>query len=294
MKNNSENYLNNYFLHISVLGCLLIASCQMPWQKAPEIEQTVIASYNDQVLSLEEVNFMHPDGIDSARFAEQYIERWVRDQVIAEAAKNAMPGIQKELKYKMQDEERKWLKHKYTDYLIVSALDTTIDETDIQNYYEENKATFTSKAPYYCYFHVRTSLPNQYQLVGWLKGTEQEEINQAIKWSKDNAIEYRLDSSYVTETELTRISKGYYGDLKRSKKNVVFNYEYETDSLRYFNFFKLIEIIDEGKPLPLVAVRNRIKLYLLSQKKQLLIDRQLTNLLDRAKTDNKVKRFSNE
>ena len=276
---------------------LPLASCDSLLNKEEDTGQKVIATYAEQELLADELTYFTPaelSGEDSIAYAERFIDQWMRDQVIAEAAKQAMPGISKQIEYKMQDEERKWLKHKYTDYLILRSMDTIVSHEELLDYYHKNLENYISKAQYYCYFHVQTTLANQYQLVGWLKGSEEAEIKQALQWSIENATEYRLDTTFVTEMELERISKGYYGDLKRVKKDVVYNYEHETDSLRFFNFFKLIDVIQPNEALPLSAVKERIRLYILSQRKQLLIEKQVANLMEQAESQKKIKRHTNE
>jgi hypothetical protein len=285
--------LNKSLRHIYSLGLILfsliVISCGTPGGKSAVDTGELIAEYNQHKLFREEVDFFTPQDVsaeDSARFAKKYIHQWIRQQAIAEVAYNRIPDLDEKIRFKLSDYEQKLVNYEFSGWLIQNRLDTIVSDIEIRTFYNQNSDQYISKTNYYGYFFVRTQKANQFQLVGWLKGKEPEDIRNALEWSKANATEFRLDSTYVTDSEIERISKGYYGNIRRARPGLVYSYQSEGDSSVNYNYFKMIKAINPGDRLPVSVVREQIRLILLNQRKKQLIERTEADLVEQARINN--------
>ena len=202
----------------------------------------VLVRFGKETLLREEVDFFMPDtlaGEDSANFAGKYIEEWISNQAVAEQALRDVEGLENGVKYKVSAYENKLIEFEFMKWLIQEKQSMlVVSDAEIRNYYKKFPDKFISREPYYQFFYIKTSLERQYQLTNDLKTTDAEKISELITWAEENAIEFRLDSSYVTDPEIERISKGYYfGNIRRASRNTVYPYAHKEEDTQYYDFF---------------------------------------------------------
>ena len=111
---------------------------------------------------------------------------------------------------------------------------------------------------------------------------------ELLDWAKENAVEYRLDSSYVDDVELERITTGfYYGNPRRVSKSLVYPYQVTVEEVGYYNYYRLINIIEEGDLLPLRICREKIRNINLNQRRNSMIEQMQNNLVQQARSAEK-------
>ncbi|QQS30091.1 MAG: hypothetical protein IPM47_03835 [Sphingobacteriales bacterium] len=79
---------------------------------------------------------------DSIQIINQYVENWVRRQILLQQAEfepnNQMPGIEQQL----QDYKESLLIHNFEQQMLGAFADTLINQDEIASYYEQNKTNF--------------------------------------------------------------------------------------------------------------------------------------------------------
>lgn len=288
-------YLPNYSNKTPALSLILILSlfgiaCNGGNRPAKE---AMIASYKNEILLREELDYHLPDGMqgeDSARFAEKYIEDWLTSQAVAEEAGTVISNLDQRIDIKLKNFKDHLVNHEFTEYLINRELNTRVSEEEIRNYYEKNPDKFKSKGNYFSFFHIQVDNTNDYYRINApIRSNDPAKIVELADWAKDNALAYRLDSAFVTDAEIERVSKGfYYGNIKRSRVGVVFPYSSTEDGKVFYNYFKLLNVIKPGEMLPLDLCKDRIVDILLNQRKSQLIERRERELMQRARDEDKI------
>ncbi|MEZ4777498.1 MAG: hypothetical protein R3D00_30255 [Bacteroidia bacterium] len=273
-----------------VLLLLTFAACQ---NNTGPGKGDVIARFDNELLLREEVDYFTPDtlkGEDSIKYAKQYIEEWVRSQTIASAALREVDDLENKVNYKLKTYEKKLMETEFAAWLIQEKPELLIvSDAEIRNYYNKYPDKFVSKQEYYQYFYISTKLERQYQLVNEMKTTDPQKIKELITWSATNAADFRLDSTYVPGVELDRISKGFYfGNIRKASESTVYPYAHTEDETTYYDFFRLLDVINPGDQLPLSLCRDRIINIILNQRKNTLVDQTESNLIQQAKAAGKV------
>jgi hypothetical protein len=164
-----------------------------------------------------------------------------------------------------------------------------VSEDEIYNYYIKHPEKFKSESKQYSFFHVATEQAEQLRIGGLMQSRESEKIDELVGWCKSNATEYRLDSSFVGEQELTRVLQGYYGNPLLVQPNRIEEYSQRAEEKNIFHFFKLIQVASPGELLPLRACRTRIRSLLLVQLKSQRIEALEAEVTQQAKAKGKVK-----
>jgi len=79
---------------------------------------------------------------DSLMLVNSFIDNWVRKQLLIRQAEKNLTSAQTNFKQKMEDYRNSLLIYNYETQLILEKLDTLINESEIEAYYENNKQNF--------------------------------------------------------------------------------------------------------------------------------------------------------
>ncbi|MFK7926231.1 MAG: hypothetical protein AB8H47_30055 [Bacteroidia bacterium] len=272
---------------------LLCVGCASDGNNA---KSDIIVRYRQHNLSRAEIDQFVPaasTGPDSIRYAQRFIEEWLRGQAVSEHAKSRIDGLNDQIAAQMREFERDLIRHAYSQYVTEeNANDLRVSEAEINSYYAENPDKFISDTEYFQFFFVRTKEYSNQEVVPLMRRNDEDKLGELREWVRQNAVEYRLDSSYVTETELNRVGDGYYyGNIKRSYSPTVYPYSVKIGEETYYNYFRLLNTIKSGDRLPLRVCAPMIRNILYNQKKNLLIEREEAALVQQARSAKKIKRY---
>jgi hypothetical protein len=290
-KKKSNGELLVLFLGL-LLGGLLPYGCQAPQQAEGE---EVVASYRSNQLYRSEVDFYlstWASPADSQRAARQFIEEWVKAQAIAERASDVMGKLDQEVAYQLNAYERRLIEHKFANYLVSNRLDTVVSRPEIRNYYQKHPDKFISQMDAYAYFFLKTEQKNPSREVGWMRSDQTAQIEQLASWGQQNAVEQKLDSSFLTESALKSVLEGSRLNTAYLKPGVVYTYTQKDEEKSYFCMFKLLEKVKQGEQMPLQMCMTTIRDIILNQRKNRLIEQTENELVKKAKSDGKVKIIS--
>lgn len=259
-------------------------------------EGAPVATYADGTyLYRSELEAFMPDSLspgDSARIAGQYIDQWVRQQVIAEQARTQIPDLDQQLRYRLRAYEQSLVEQAYTTHLVEQRPDLQqVPEAEIRQYYEAHPEKFIARTDYYQFFYLETPNPNQqYKVVNLIRSSEPEKIAELLEWCQENASAYKLDSSYLEAGALEPLSEGfYYGNLARASRTTPYPYTRVVGDTTYLRVFRMLETIEPGDRLPLSLCEERIATILRNQRKRDLIETEVSKLVQQAKLAGKVK-----
>jgi len=83
---------------------------------------------------------------DSIEAVHAYIHNWIQQKLLIQKAKKNLPGHQKAFEQEIENYRNSLIIFTYQNALIEQMLDTAITETEIENYFEENKQLFLLKS----------------------------------------------------------------------------------------------------------------------------------------------------
>lgn len=256
-------------------------------------DSQVIAQFKDKTLTQKQLDFYVPDGVpseDSARFAKQFVKRWIREQAVMDRAISQDETLSERVEYKVEDYRAKLIMHEYHTGLIEESLDKDVPLAEIQAYYEQNKDNFRSKETLYSYFYlVSTTSDGLDQAARWMRAKDEASITKLRNWAAENAMEAKLDSSFAGETQVNNISKGYYGSLQKAGKGQLIRWNGVIQGVRRRYMFKMIEIVDSGDYLPISMCEDKIKGLLINERKLKLIEETEQKILQDAEAKNFIK-----
>jgi hypothetical protein len=255
------------------LVCLILLSCK---DSGKQTDAKILAIYGDRSLSQSEFELYMPKGLnpqDSTAFAQVVVQNWQTAQAIDAKAHELIPDLDQRLAPELEAQRLGLIKKVFEEYMIQDRLDTAIQEVDLRAYYERHPEKFKANGTQYQFFHVLSPDKNPPQVATWMNSNDPEDLQKLSDWAKQNATEYRLDSSAVGDQELNRIAESYFGNLSKAKSNTVLTFAHKGKTEEAgMHFFKLIRVIRNEESLPLAACLPRIKTSLLQLRKRALLE----------------------
>ena len=270
-----NNILKNISKLIIALSAITFTSCQY-FQNTKEVDP-ILAEANNTVLTLSQVQHKVPSslkGNDSIMFVQNYVERWIHNQLMLEKAVN---NIDKEtfgdIENMVNDYRTALLVYKYQQMYIEQNLDTIVSDSLIENHYQKYGFNFLldSAAVKAIYVQIPKSLPNGVsQVRKLLRNINTEKgIVDFEEFCYKNARGFNIGNEWLyLHTAFNQLPEGSVNDplaVAKSGRSV----EYQ-DSL-YHYFFMVREFRNVNEQAPLALIKEKITEILLNHRKSNII-----------------------
>lgn len=282
-------------LHPYLLGlwCLLVLPIWGCDEGPTVLEEETLVQFKDKALTREQLNFYIPNGIpeqDSARYAQQFINQWLKEQAVMDIALGEDEDLANRIAFKVEDYRAKLIMHEYESQLIEKSLDQEIPDSLIQKFYNNNREYFKSQEDLYSYFYFATTENDLSQADRWMRSSKQEDLAKLMAWSETNSLEAKLDSTYDGETKITQLSKGYYGSLKKVRIGQLIQWTGVIQGERRKYRFKLLKVVKTGEYLPVALCEEKITKLLLNERRIELIEETENKIVKDAEAQNYIQR----
>ena len=254
----------------------------------------LVASYRDKQLRQENIRQFLPKGVaqkDSARIASAYVQQWLKEQAIMDEALSNYSDLAEEVEAKVEDYRAKLIMHSYQNRLIDESLEKNVGQKEIVAFYEANKSNFNSKENLYNYFYVVTKNRDRSDPSNWIQSEDAGDQQKLLEWSKVNAMEYKLDSTFVNEAVINHVSKGYYGNLKKSDPGKLIRWTGVIKGENRYYLFKMVKVVNVGEPLTLDQCKDKIRDIILNERKISMIEKNEERILKNAKSNNIIREY---
>ena len=229
-----------------------------------------VARVFEQYLYPSDLQKVIPSGTnaqDSIQMAKRYIETWVKDQLMKHRAEESLTEEQMDFEKQIEEYHRSLLIYTYRQKLLQQKMDTLVNESEIQAYYEENPKNFLLDRNVIkgTFVKIPLSAPQLDQLRRWSWNNREEDLDQMEKYCLTYAEKYSdfndtwVDFSSIIVQLPMRISNPV--NYLRSYRNIE-----RTDSLyRYLVHFS--DYLVEGEVAPVEMVKEDIINIILNKRK---------------------------
>src|SRR6056297_1524620 len=169
--------------HISIFLLLFISVLILSCNQNNDTNKQPIAKIHDNYLYLSDIREIIPNNKteeDSLLIAKNYINNWIKKQLLLKKAELNLPEGMKNVEKEIEDYRSSLLIYRYQQQLIDQKLDTVVDESEMRNYYEENKSNFILdqvlvKATY---IKLPINSPNIDNVKKWYKSDDEEHFSR--------------------------------------------------------------------------------------------------------------------
>lgn len=249
---------------------LLLASCG-----GDDASKDAVARVNDKYLYKSEVSRAVPYGLlpkDSAQIAQEYIDQWIRRNLVLRRAENNLTEEQKDVNQQIEDYRASLLIYAYERELVRQKLDTVVSETEIEAYYKSNPANFELKSNIIKlrYIKLPASSPNGDKAGKWFNSSVAADRNKLEQYCKMYAVNYLLDDAnwLLFDDVLKEIPISDYSIEKfnRNQRNL----DIKDKDYRYF--VSVTGFLVKESSAPLSYEKTNIRNIILNKRKIKLIE----------------------
>jgi len=104
-----------------------------------------VAKVGNHVLTMEELKTNIPDYLDDTDgllWADDYIKKWVQRELLLLKAEENLKTEMKDVSRELEEYRNSLIVYRYKNELMKQKMDTTVKESDVQKYFNENKESF--------------------------------------------------------------------------------------------------------------------------------------------------------
>ncbi|NMM46815.1 peptidyl-prolyl cis-trans isomerase [Marinigracilibium pacificum] len=291
------NLKNKGYSGVTILiMVVMLSSCD--WLKLKNegqvIDEDPIARVGDQYLyksDLKGLTGSDMSAADSANRVYQYINKWVRQQLIIAKAEDNMVMDEAELERRLLEYKYSLLIYEYKKKHINEQLDQEVSDEEIDKYYSEHSDNFKLMQNIIKGRFVKLSkdAPNvsQFRTKFRAKEINEEELQE---YCYNNAQVYMLDDSTWQNFDELIIGTPI-ADIPNKIQFLKGNNFYETtdDNYRYFLRVKDYKITDEISPVD--VVKDQIRTILINKRKVELSNKLEEDIYESAKENEEFELF---
>lgn len=224
-------------------------------------EQTLARVY-DKSLYLSDIQDIFPENVsnsDSAIILQNFVDKWVRKQLILQKAELNLTEVQKDVTLQLDEYRSSLLIYKYEQNLLAQKLDTIITREEVQAYYDENPSNFSlDKHIVKClYIKLPIDAPNLYRIRQLYRSEREEDFRELESYCYQYAIKYDyFNEDWVTFESITRELPN---EVRSPERYLRYNryIEQQDSTNRYLVNIREYQLAGMVAPLPYVETRIR-------------------------------------
>jgi hypothetical protein len=213
-------------------------------------------------------------GEDSTAALKAYGERWIRKQLMLQKAVDNIPSDDPSILKKVESYREDLLLYEYEKALIVSKLDTSIKQADLQAFYEANKQQFLLENDVYLLFYAKLpkDAPDLKDARQWLmKPKDEDDLRKIEGYCKVNAIGYSLATGLWYNEEALKsnfeLAESEIAQLGRDRDF----HEYSKKGQSQILLARIADVLHKGDPLPMEMAMGSIKKVLIEKRRIQLV-----------------------
>jgi hypothetical protein len=227
---------------------------------------------------------------DSVFITQEYINQWLSKQVLLHKAEEVLSEVEKNKEKQLENYKADLLTFEVLNKLATQLVDTSFEESELEEYYEENEEDF--------------ELAQNILKINFFKIPEQTNgVNKLWdKFRKDDIAVYaqlksigeKRGNYYVDKTNWV-----YFDDILKEIPITTYNQESYLNNNKFirFNdngytyFIKIIDFKIRSDKSPFSLERQNIKELLIMKRQQEMVKEIETKLIDEAYNNKEIKRF---
>lgn len=185
---------------LSIIGCLFVFtfSCNKFKREDNKNSEKIIARVYSRNLTLADVKNIVPKGTshnDSITIIRNYIQNWTRQQVVLKKAEDNLSADDKDVEKKLEEYRNSLITYIYESELIRQKMDTTINDQEIESYYNEHPNNFQLKDNIIkvLYLRVPKNAPKLDKVRNWYKSDSPKDRKQLEEYCFQFAQDYNFN-----------------------------------------------------------------------------------------------------
>lgn len=170
-------------------------------------DDRIVAEAGTKKLLVSDVAKVIPSDLkaeDSTTMADDYVNKWIKSQLLIRKAEENLTVDQKDLTRELEEYRNSLIIYRYKNELMKQRMDTTVSEAQILEYYEANKENFKLSKNIVKAIFVKT--PEEFaqpdQLKAWCTNPTEEDIIELRDFCTQYAKSYDISTDRWVDLQL--------------------------------------------------------------------------------------------
>ncbi|NOR74897.1 MAG: hypothetical protein GQ525_07040 [Draconibacterium sp.] len=278
--------------YIIIVAGIFIASCSSNNNSG----KIIVAKVGEKILyesDLFGITTTEMGKKDSSIIANDYIEKWVKQELLIQKANDNLTTTQKNVTRELNEYRNSLIIYKYKNELIKQRMDTTVTETQIENFYNSNLNTFKLNKNIVKAIFIK--IPSDVANPSLLKTLIADTSNEGLNELKEYCLQYAkgfdifMDNWVNFETVKNNIPQEIDDvELFLSRNNLI-----ELNDSNYYYLVKIQDYKLKNDLAPLNFVGNNIKKLILNKRKIEFLKEVEYNIYTEGIRQNKFRIYNN-
>lgn len=253
------------FIIIILLG-LVILNCT----KSDSVNDEVVAQVGEKKLLQSEISQILPSNLeesDSVLMADEYIKKWVKQELLIKKANENLTIEQKDLTREIEEYRNSLIIYKYKNELMNQQMDTLVTERQIELYYNANHFNFQLNHNIVKAIFVKVPLDVANPKL--LKELVDNDSAEGINALREYSIQYAkaFDSFNDNWVNFELVKKNIPGNIVDEKQFLARNSQIELKDSNYYYLVSIQNFKLQNELAPIEYVEGNIKDLILNKRK---------------------------
>jgi hypothetical protein len=261
-----------------------------------DAERTTVAQAGNKVLYLDQL----PSGMvvagmnqtDSIAATQSYIRRWARKELMAlKAEQNLTPEYQAEVDRQMDEMRNNLLIYQYQQQMIIQKMDTSVSESELENYYLSNISTFTltSNLVKVLFIKLPADAPVIDKIKRLYRSTDPDDMKTLDEYCSQYAIRYDYyDDQWMP---FTQVLMEVPLESDNQEEWLARNHAVELKDDRFVYFLAIREYKLRNTTAPFDYIRGQVKTIILNNRRNEFLQQLEDGIYNEAVRNNTLKFF---
>jgi hypothetical protein len=226
---------------------------------------------------------------DSITLVRNYINSWLKQNVVLKKAEDNLTDQQKEVSRKLEEYRNSLITYIYESELIRQKLDTAVTEEEINEYYNKHQSNFLLKDNIIKanFIKVPLNAPKLDKVKSWYRSESPKDSALLVEYCRQFAIDFSIGSDewLLFDDLLSKIPVKTY-DKEEYLRNNRFIETADSAALYFINIrgFKIRETIS-----PLSFERDNIRALIINKRKLELVSAMEHSAFEEALKENHIR-----
>ncbi|PKP18585.1 MAG: hypothetical protein CVU05_13240 [Bacteroidetes bacterium HGW-Bacteroidetes-21] len=259
----------------------ILFSCNDSFEK--EEKENVLARYKEAFLYKSEIAAQYPNlnGADSTEFIRQYIDKWIREQVLLHLANTNLSSEEKDITKEVEEFKNSMLIYKYQQEFIKQNLDTTFSNEELEEYYNQHFDDYflSENVLQALFIQLPKSAPRPDIVKRFYMSEKPSDIEKLDAYCNKNAFKYDdFRNKWVSFDQVQRYLPEIIADQETFLRT---NRFIEMADSNFYYFLKIKDFKIKGEHAPLDFAIEMIKPALINKRKnELIINLEVSSYKD--------------
>jgi hypothetical protein len=278
---------------VVILAAIIIIGCN----PNTSVNDKVVAEVGSKKLILSEVASVIPNNLeseDSVVMAEDYIRKWIRQELVLQKAEENLSSELKNVTRELEEYRKSLIIFRYKNELMAQRMDTVVSDSEIKDYYTKNSENFRLAKP--IVKAVFLKVPADFANPSMLKELTSDTSAPGINEIRDYSLQYAKSFGIYSDQwiDLDAVMQNLPVTVENPEQFLQTNRFVEHTDSSYYYLVAIQDYMLRNEQAPVEYVANNIKSLILNRRKIAFLREVEDNIFREGRNKNSFKIYNSE